>query len=157
MNDIREDAVNDGARRKARRKGAAWKSGLMLTGLGAVVLGAGYLAGANAPAVQQAAAQAATPQTVAQSNAAPSNSNLQRQQAAPVVLDDETNEAEDGVVIGFDEQGNAVILRSDGSLALGGSASGSSTQQFGRRSRQFGGSSQQAPSFSGPAARSRGS
>jgi cytoskeletal protein RodZ len=174
MNDAREETTKESLPRKSRRKNGAWKSGLVLTGLAGVVLGAGYLAGVNAPAVAQTEGQQLTPQAVArtsdranqaggQANAATARADSDRS----IESEDESEapatapQAEDGVVIGFDEQGNPVILRNDGSLQLGGSSAGSQNQfgqQFGgRRSRQFGGLNQQAPNFSGPIGRSRGS
>lgn len=162
MSDFQRDVLKEtqtpAPQRKARRKSAAWKSGLMLTGLGAVVLGAGYLAGVNAPAVAQTAAQQTTPQSVAQTNEQ-ANVAAANNKSQPLTSDEEF-ESEDGRVIGFDDQGNPVILNDDGSLQFGNGATESqapSTQQFGRRGRQLGGFSQQAPSFSGPTTRSRGS
>lgn len=161
MNDFQNDGSKEAQKpapgRQARRKSAAWKSGLMLAGLGAVVLGGGYLAGVNAPAGAQTASQPTTAQSVAQTSgqsSAPS-ANSQSQAVAP----DEESESEEARIIGFDDQGNPVILNDDGSLQFGGSAAESQApaQQFGRRGRQFGSASQQAPSFSGPTTRSRGS
>ena len=101
-----------------------------------------------------------TPQAVAQASdlrpPAPSQAE-DTQRAVPgngIQLDD-------GQVLMFDDQGNPVILGSDGRLQFGdddGATSNDALQQFGgRRSRQFGGFSQQAPNFSGPIGRSRGS
>lgn len=135
---------------RGRRRSAGWKSGLMVTGLGAVVLGAGYLAGVNAPAV----AQNSTPQAVAQTGTA----NLAPEAGARRAADGSprTNE---GVFLGYDEDGNAVYLGSDGNLVF------RDDDDFGEReenrqlqaqpNRQF--RSQQQPGFRGPVTRSRGS
>ncbi len=165
-----DHAANVQARNR-RRKRAAWKSGLILTGLGSVVLGAGYLAGVNAPAV----AQSSTPQAVARSAgaAAPAQENLSGQPARPrsETSERDSNERDElqapqasdssqpGLLVGYDENGNAVYLTNDGRLVIGGSASSGSSSQ---PSQQFGGRSSgrglaQQPGFSRPLTRSRGS
>lgn len=136
--------------RSRRRKSAAWKSGLMLTGLGAVVVGAGYLAGVNAPAV----AQSSTPQAVAQTgtaNPAGEENGLR--------TEGRTAGSNAGSFLGYDEDGNAVYLGSDGGLVFRGDDDfdeNENRQQFQTRpSRQS--RAQQQPLFGGPVTRSRGS
>jgi hypothetical protein len=142
--------------RSRRRKGAKWKSGLMLTGLGAVVLGAGYFAGVNAPAV----ANAGSTQTVASAGINPFGANDNG------LLSPQGSNSDNGQGFLFNGDGNQGFQGDDGSLlSNGGDGSGLDNQfnqqqppvqQFGRRSRQFG-FSQQQPNFGGPVTRSRGS
>ena len=155
--------TRDARARNRRRKGAAWKSGLMITGLGAVVLGAGYLAGVNAPAV----AQTSTPQAVAGTGSAQSNTEQNQLQAPAIGLS-----SDDGQLFQFNGDNSQALGGNSGgtfqsqgggdnSQSQGGNGLGSTdqfNQQFGgRRSRQLRGFSQQQPGFGGPVTRSRGS
>ncbi len=148
------------APRSRRRTGAAWKSGLVLTGLGAVVLGAGYLAGVNAPAVNSGVANAAganaavsTPQPVAQAPAGRLSDDDAAERGPQGALG-----SEDRLFLGYDEEGNAVYLKSDGSLEFRADEALSQGSQFAAPSgSQSRGLAQQQPNFRRPLTRSRGS